>query len=80
VAPLAAWHATAAVIGAVVLGQLPMPAEPAGIGLVVVGTALHRERGQGTVKAGLVRMRPTRRGLRREARTSGARCSSAARS
>jgi inner membrane transporter RhtA len=34
--------ATAAVIGAVVLGQLPMPAELAGIGLVVVGTALHR--------------------------------------
>jgi threonine/homoserine efflux transporter RhtA len=45
VAPLGAWHATAAVIGAVVLGQLPMPAEPAGIGLVVVGTARHRERG-----------------------------------
>jgi inner membrane transporter RhtA len=37
--------ATAAVIGAVVLGQLPMPAEVAGIGLVVAGTALHRERG-----------------------------------
>jgi inner membrane transporter RhtA len=37
--------ATATVIGAVVLGQLPMPAEVAGIGLVVVGTALHRERG-----------------------------------
>jgi inner membrane transporter RhtA len=72
--------ATAAVIGAVVLGQLPMPAELAGIGLVVLGTALHRESGQGAVKAGLVRMRPTRRGLRREARTSGARCSSASRS
>jgi hypothetical protein len=28
-----------------VLGQLPMPAEVAGIGLVVAGTALHRERG-----------------------------------
>jgi inner membrane transporter RhtA len=39
--------ATATVIGAVVLGQLPMPAEVAGIGLVVAGTALHRERGQG---------------------------------
>ena len=37
--------ATAMVIGAVVLGQLPMPAEVAGIGLVVAGTALHRERG-----------------------------------
>jgi inner membrane transporter RhtA len=37
--------ATATVIGAVVLGQLPMPAEVAGIGLVVAGTALHRERG-----------------------------------
>jgi inner membrane transporter RhtA len=34
--------ATATVIGAVVLGQLPMPAEVAGIGLVVAGTALHR--------------------------------------
>jgi inner membrane transporter RhtA len=37
--------ATATVIGAVVLAQLPMPAEVAGIGLVVAGTALHRERG-----------------------------------
>jgi inner membrane transporter RhtA len=72
--------ATAAVIGAVVLGRPPMPAEPTGIGLVVVVTAPHRESGQGAVKAGLVRMRPTRRGLRREARTSGARCSSASRS
>jgi inner membrane transporter RhtA len=35
--------ATATVIGAVVLGQLPMPAEVAGIGLVVAGTALHRD-------------------------------------
>jgi inner membrane transporter RhtA len=35
--------ATATIIGAVVLGQLPMPAELAGIGLVVAGTALHRE-------------------------------------
>ena len=34
--------ATATVIGAVVLGQLPMPAEVAGVGLVVAGTALHR--------------------------------------
>jgi inner membrane transporter RhtA len=35
--------ATATVIGTVVLGQLPMPAEVAGIGLVVAGTALHRD-------------------------------------
>jgi inner membrane transporter RhtA len=34
--------ATATVIGAVVLGQLPTPAEAAGVGLVVLGTALHR--------------------------------------
>lgn len=37
--------ATATVIGAVVLGQLPSAAELAGIGLVVAGTALHREGG-----------------------------------
>jgi inner membrane transporter RhtA len=34
--------ATATVIGAVVLGQLPTPAEAVGVGLVVLGTALHR--------------------------------------
>ena len=39
--------ATATVIGAVVPGQLPSPAELAGVGLVVAGTALHREAGQG---------------------------------
>ncbi len=36
--------ATAAVIGAVVLGQLPTLTEAAGIALVVLGTAVHRER------------------------------------
>lgn len=35
--------ATATVVGAVVLGQLPGPAELAGVGLVVAGTGLHRE-------------------------------------
>jgi inner membrane transporter RhtA len=34
--------ATAAVVGAVVLGQIPSVVEMAGIGLVVVGVALHR--------------------------------------
>jgi inner membrane transporter RhtA len=38
--------ATATVIGAVVLGQLPSPAELAGVGLVIAGTALHRGRDQ----------------------------------
>lgn len=37
--------ATATVVGAVVLGQLPSLAELAGVGLVVAGTALHREAG-----------------------------------
>jgi inner membrane transporter RhtA len=37
--------ATATVIGVVVLGQVPSPAEVAGVGLVVAGVALHREPG-----------------------------------
>jgi inner membrane transporter RhtA len=35
--------ATATVIGIVVLGQLPTPAEQAGLALVIAGVALHRE-------------------------------------
>ena len=35
--------ATATVIGIVVLGQIPAPAEAAGVALVVAGVALHRE-------------------------------------
>jgi inner membrane transporter RhtA len=35
--------ATATVIGIVVLGQLPTPAERAGLALVIAGVALHRE-------------------------------------
>jgi inner membrane transporter RhtA len=35
--------ATAAVIGVVVLTQVPTPAEAAGVALVVGGVALHRE-------------------------------------
>jgi inner membrane transporter RhtA len=35
--------ATATVIGIVVLGQVPSPAEAAGVGLVVAGVAVHRE-------------------------------------
>ena len=34
--------ATAAVIGVVVLGQVPSPAEAAGVMLVIAGVALHR--------------------------------------
>jgi inner membrane transporter RhtA len=34
--------ATATVVGIVVLTQVPSPAEAAGVGLVVVGVALHR--------------------------------------
>jgi inner membrane transporter RhtA len=34
--------ATAAIIGAVVLGQVPSPAEAAGIALVIAGVAVHR--------------------------------------
>ena len=34
--------ATAAVIGVVVLGQVPSPAEVAGVTLVIAGVALHR--------------------------------------
>jgi inner membrane transporter RhtA len=37
--------ATAAVIGIVVLAQVPSRREVAGIALVAVGVALHRERG-----------------------------------
>jgi inner membrane transporter RhtA len=36
--------ATAALMGVVVLGQVPGPAEAAGIALVVAGVAVHRER------------------------------------
>lgn len=36
--------ATATTIGVVVLGQLPRPLELAGIGLVIAGVAVHRER------------------------------------
>ena len=36
--------ATASLIGVVVLGQVPTAAEVFGIGLVVVGVALHRAR------------------------------------
>ncbi|MCO5971771.1 EamA family transporter [Actinoallomurus soli] len=36
--------AAATVIGAVVLGQVPSPAEAAGVALVITGVALHRER------------------------------------
>jgi inner membrane transporter RhtA len=35
--------ATATVIGVVVLGQVPSPAEAAGVAMVVAGVALHRE-------------------------------------
>lgn len=41
---LALLPATATVIGVVVLAQLPGPAELAGIALVIVGVAVHRER------------------------------------
>jgi inner membrane transporter RhtA len=34
--------ATAAMVGLVVLGQIPSPAEVVGIGLVIAGVALHR--------------------------------------
>jgi inner membrane transporter RhtA len=36
--------ATACVIGAVVLQQIPTPAEVAGVGLVIVAMLIHRER------------------------------------
>jgi inner membrane transporter RhtA len=36
--------ATATVIGVVVLRQLPTPADLAGIALIVVAVAMHRER------------------------------------
>jgi inner membrane transporter RhtA len=36
--------ATATVIGVVVLAQVPSPREVAGVALVVLGVALHRER------------------------------------
>jgi inner membrane transporter RhtA len=36
--------ATATVIGVVVLAQVPSPAEAAGVGLVIAGVGLHRER------------------------------------
>jgi inner membrane transporter RhtA len=35
--------ATAAVVGVVVLAQVPSPAELAGVALVAAGVALHRE-------------------------------------
>ncbi len=35
--------ATATVIGIVVLAQIPSPQEIAGVGLVVLGVAFHRE-------------------------------------
>jgi inner membrane transporter RhtA len=38
--------ATAVVIGVVVLGQVPSPTEIAGVALVVIGVALHRETGE----------------------------------
>jgi inner membrane transporter RhtA len=34
--------ATAAIIGVLVLGQVPTPAEAAGVALVIAGVALHR--------------------------------------
>jgi inner membrane transporter RhtA len=46
--------ATATAIGLVVLGQVPTPADVAGVGLVVAGVALHRERAQ-TITGGDVR-------------------------
>jgi inner membrane transporter RhtA len=36
--------ATATVIGIVVLAQVPSPQEVVGVGLVVAGVAVHRER------------------------------------
>jgi inner membrane transporter RhtA len=36
--------ATATVIGVVVLTQIPSPAEAIGVGLVIAGVGLHRER------------------------------------
>jgi inner membrane transporter RhtA len=35
--------ATATVIGLVLLGQIPQPAEMGGVGLVVAGVAMHRD-------------------------------------
>jgi inner membrane transporter RhtA len=40
---LALLPATATVIGLVVLSQVPTPRDLAGIGLVVVGVAVHRD-------------------------------------
>ena len=36
--------ATATVVGVIVLAQVPTPVEMAGVGLVVAGVAVHRER------------------------------------
>ena len=41
---LALLPATAAVIGLIVLGQVPTMRDLAGIGLVILGVALHRDR------------------------------------
>jgi inner membrane transporter RhtA len=35
--------ATATVVGVIVLAQIPTPAEVLGVGLVVLGVALHRD-------------------------------------
>ena len=42
---LAILPATATAIGLLVLGQVPTVQDLAGIGLVILGVALHRERG-----------------------------------
>lgn len=36
--------ATATAVGLIVLGQVPTPADVAGVGLVVAGVAVHKER------------------------------------
>jgi inner membrane transporter RhtA len=68
--------ATATVIGVVVLGQVPTPVESAGVALVIVGVALHREPdashtpGAGTLRRSRRggRAEPVRRALRRALR------------
>jgi inner membrane transporter RhtA len=58
--------ATATVIGVLVLGQIPTAVEVAGVALVVVGVAIHREPGDGRTSAchrcGLRKAAPTQPG------------------
>jgi inner membrane transporter RhtA len=55
--------ATATAIGLVVLGQVPTPADVAGVGLVIAGVALHREPAPTPADAVSPAPRPTRRSL-----------------